>query len=88
MAKPIKSEMYMLVIDRDRDKILSALMGSLLGNDSLAKAFAAWAREEGLEDAVSDFFHEKSEKGHTRGWCEDPECAWEGKVETDEKETE
>lgn len=69
---------YNLIIDKDRDIMLTVLFNYLMENGGLTGLMQVF-KDEGLERVWLDFITEKSDKGHELGFCEDPNCIWEKK---------
>jgi len=66
----IKSETYVLVMDRDRDRAMNALLNAL--TDEQVFELEQYFSERSIDFA--GFVAEVSKKSHDLGWCEDPNC--------------
>ncbi len=76
ITEPVKSKHYVLVMDEDRDKLLSIWMQCILEFPDTAKYFAAFVHAHGLVDAQKELMKEFNEKNHEMGWCQDPDCTF------------
>lgn len=71
-----KSPTYTLIIDENRDMMLTVLLTALERFPSCERFFF-----EGLEhfeidpQEFLDFIKEIAEKTHEKGWCKDPHCS-------------
>lgn len=73
MSKQIS---YNLVIDKDRDKMLSSMFAFCImihGDD-----FVQFMKAQGTAFTFQDFIKEKADKNHELGFCEDPNCEHNG----------
>lgn len=72
-----KADMYNLVIDADRDHVLSILVTAVISGDrEVAEKFARTMDSQGLTDCFIGLLEEFSHKNHDMGWCNDPECTY------------
>lgn len=76
-SKPIT---YNLVIDEERNDVLS-MFNSFLGNHPpLLAIWLKWLMEENLQDTYLELLKEMADKEHALEWCKDPDCADKQKV--------
>ena len=78
----VKSQHYNLVIDRDRDMLLTMLFNLVAKYPN--EPFLKKLKELHLEEALKEFVVDATDKQHNLKWCLDPNCDY----QTSEEEPE
>ena len=74
--KKIESkDVYVLIIDKERQTLLTAMLNTVHSMDG--GVFYNFIAKEGLEESFRDLATETAKKEHERGWCNDPTCTYE-----------
>jgi len=77
MAELEKSPHYVLVIDKNRDTIITCLLEAALHNPIGAVVFKSMMQAEKISDEeVNAFIQDLAEKTHEMGWCTSPDCKY------------
>jgi len=70
---------YVLVIDKERDAILSILFECSMDGRSIGY-FRSKIEAMRLKEPLKNFITECSDKMHALDWCKDPNCLFEKKL--------
>ena len=69
---PVKSESFVMVIDRDTYRIMNGMMNVI--TDRYGAEFVEKLCKRDLGEKYLSFLKEFSDKAHAAGMCEDPNC--------------
>ena len=70
METKIKSELYHLVVDHDRNKILKLFLTAASHDTMIVGVLSGM----GLIEQYTELITEMSDKEHALNWCKDPDC--------------
>jgi hypothetical protein len=76
MTSPEIKTSYVLIIDKDRNRVLHALFNAVKDNPALAAEISVFLMKERLLETFIGIIKEFSAKMHDLNWCNDPDCKY------------
>lgn len=74
---------YVLVVDKQRDVLISCLVDAALKNPVGVAVFDLLCKQNKISpEEVNAFLKELSDKTHEMDWCDDPDCKYKKKEKT------